>query len=131
MKGDILESIQTAGSSMMRSATNLEETSFALKNQNSHTEMSFNCNCFSVHFDFIMAQSILTHCGPNLFRDLLASARQSLGDDGLLLFSIQVEPSQSHLPAAGWHYPHCVGYSEIQILDFLFEAGLWGVAIPW
>lgn len=92
----------------------------------------FDCSVFGAKFDYIMAQSIVTHCGPDLFKKLFKSAGECLQKDGLLLFSvIRTNVPQAALPKDGWHYPACVAYTDTQIVEFLTEVGLHGVAIPW
>jgi SAM-dependent methyltransferase len=92
----------------------------------------FDCNSFGVKFDYIIAQSIVTHCGPDLFRKFMINARNALDDNGFILISvIQSEEQKTSLPKDGWHYPLCVTYSDEQILNFFAEAGLTGISIPW
>ena len=92
----------------------------------------FDCNGFAVKFDYIIAQSIVTHCGPDLFRKFVINARSALDDNGVILISVtQSEEQRVLLPDDGWHYPECVAYSGEQILDFFAEAGLFGISIPW
>ena len=92
----------------------------------------FDCNGFGVKFDYIIAQSIATHCGPDLFHKFIISARNALDDNGLILVSvIHSEERKTSLPEDGWHYPMCVAYSDKQILGFFAEAGLSGISIPW
>lgn len=92
----------------------------------------FDCNGFGVKFDYIIAQSIVTHCGPDLFRKFVFSARNALADNGLILISvIRSKEQKTSLPEDGWHYPLCVAYSDEQVLKFFDEAGLSGTSIPW
>jgi hypothetical protein len=92
----------------------------------------FYCDGFGVRFDYIIAQSIVTHCGPDLFCKFIINARKALDDNGLMLISVfQSEERQTSLPEDGWHYPICVAYSDEQILEFFAEAGLSGISIPW
>jgi len=92
----------------------------------------FDCRVFRETFEFIVAQSILTHTGPDLVRRFLASAAESLAAEGLLVFSYsRSDDPRATLPGDGWHYPQCVGYTEIQMLSLLAEAGIHGRAIPW
>jgi SAM-dependent methyltransferase len=92
----------------------------------------FDCNCFGVKFDYIIAQSIVTHCGPDLFRKLVLGARTVLDKNGVILISaIHSVDKLTSLPEDGWHYPLCVAYSDEQILEFFAEAGLVGISIPW
>jgi hypothetical protein len=92
----------------------------------------FDCSSFDVKFDYIIAQSIVTHCGPDLFRRFVASARSALDDKGIMLISaVRSAEQRANLPDNGWHYPLCVAYSDEQILEFFSEAGLFGISIPW
>ena len=92
----------------------------------------FDCRVFSQKFEFIVAQSILTHTGPDLLRRFLASATDSLVEDGLLVFSYcRSDNPECVLPGDGWHYPHCVEYTESKMLALLTEVGFHGRAIPW
>jgi SAM-dependent methyltransferase len=94
--------------------------------------VDFDCNAFNVKFDYIIAQSVVTHCGPDLFYKFIMSARNALDDDGIVLISvIKSEELRTSLPEDGWHYPLCVAYSDKQILEFFAEADLCGISIPW
>jgi len=92
----------------------------------------FNCDVFEKKFDFIMAQSILTHTGADLTNKFFASASKALVKDGIILFSyIKSEENPSELPDNGWHYPGCVDYSDAQLLRLLSVIGLIGKPLPW
>jgi predicted TPR repeat methyltransferase len=97
----------------------------------SHND-NFNTEVFSEKFDFIVAQSILTHAGPDLVMTFLNSSLNALKDGGLLLFSyLNHKDNEGALPQDGWHYPHCISYSEQYIMDRLVESGLHGRALKW
>ena len=92
----------------------------------------FDCDGFGVKFDYIVAQSIATHCGPDLFQRLILSASNCLSDNGIILISIfRSEEQQTSLPERGWHYPMCVAYGDDQILELFAKAGLSAISIPW
>ena len=91
-----------------------------------------DCTVFGTSFDFIVAQSIFTHCGPTSVRRLLHSFAATLAADGVTLFSyIRATEAGNPQPAEGWHYPDCVAYGDDHIRAFLANAGLVGAAIPW
>ena len=116
----------------MRSAHETGSDVVGIKRPTFSFDDRFNCASFGVRFDFIIAQSIVTHCGPDLFRRLMKSAREALQDDGLILFSaILADDPLAPLPANGWHYPDCVAYTDEQLGGVLNEAGLHGTPIPW
>jgi SAM-dependent methyltransferase/2-polyprenyl-3-methyl-5-hydroxy-6-metoxy-1,4-benzoquinol methylase len=92
----------------------------------------FSCTGLGATFDFIMAQSIVTHCGPDLFQTLMTSFASVLEDDGLVLFSYWNTPVElPQPPRNGWIYPGSVKYTEDQLEAFLKQAGLHGAPIPW
>jgi SAM-dependent methyltransferase len=59
-------------------------------------------------FDFVLAQSIFSHCGLDLIENWLSAISHSLAQDGALIatFLIGEEDSQK----TGWIYPDCVNY---------------------
>lgn len=91
----------------------------------------YDCTSLQSSFHFIMAQSIVTHCGPDLFRKLMRSFASVLEPEGLILFSYIRCDGPVDSPGDGWHYPACVPYEEPQVTGFLAEAGLFGASIPW
>ena len=54
----------------------------------------FDCNDFAVKFDYIIAQSIVTHCGPDLFHKFIINARNALDDNGVILMSVTQSEEQ-------------------------------------
>ena len=91
----------------------------------------YDCASLESSFHFIIAQSIVTHCGPDLFRKLMKSFASVLEPDGLILFSYLPSQVPVDSPRDGWHYPACVPYDEPQVSGFLAEAGLLGASVPW
>jgi SAM-dependent methyltransferase len=91
----------------------------------------FDCTVFDTSFDFVMAQSIATHCGPDLLRTLIANAAVVLAEKGLFALSYCRADAPISPPADGWHYPGCVRYEEQKIAELLKDVGLVGRAIPW
>lgn len=103
-----------------------------LKKPEFSSDNSFDCSVFGKRFDFIIAQSILTHCEVDLFKKLVSSFSSSLEDEGLVLFSYLDSPIAVDHPAkGGWVYPGCVEYTGQEVQAMLGEAGLFGMAIPW
>jgi SAM-dependent methyltransferase len=103
-----------------------------IKKPNFSYNGDFDCGGFGVKFDYIVAQSIITHCGPDLFRKFVINASNCLAYNGLIFLSIlQSKDGQTSLPEEGWHYPKCVAYNDEQILEFFAKAGLSGISIPW
>jgi SAM-dependent methyltransferase len=92
---------------------------------------SFRADVFGCRFDFLMAQSIVTHTGPDLARTLLASVPRALNPSGLFLFSYVRDDSMKVEPTNGWHYPECVGYPRAWFEEELGKAGLVSRPLPW
>ena len=92
----------------------------------------FNCNVFDEKFDFIVAQSILTHTGLDLFNTFLESAKKSLKPDGMILFTyLPTHDINLPMPADGWHYPGCTRFHINTINSIMEETPLFGKKLPW
>jgi len=94
----------------------------------SHSD-AFDAGVFGTQFDFIVAQSIFSHAGPQLVRCALASFAAALKPDGICAITFVIGEEQ-HAPE-GWHYPHCVTYSRAGIAALADGAGLAHLPIPW
>jgi cyclopropane fatty-acyl-phospholipid synthase-like methyltransferase len=92
----------------------------------------FRCDVFSRRFDFVVAQSIITHCGRSLAKLLLHQFARTLTPDGIALFSIiEAAPPEEETAAEGWVYPGCVPYRQATIAAWCAEAGMAVVRLPW
>jgi SAM-dependent methyltransferase len=93
----------------------------------------FDCSVFGRKFDFVVAQSILTHTGPDLAEALVASVSENLKTDGVFLFSfIDPDHNPGGLPATnGWHYPECVHYTQTEMQERLSRQGLVSKPLRW
>lgn len=92
----------------------------------------FDCSIFGEKFDYIIAQSIFTHCGPNHFETFLERAAQALKPDGIVLFTYNKTPDDNtELPPNGWHYPECVTYQDGTVQTLVERSPLVGKTIPW
>ena len=72
-------------------------------------------------FDYVLAQSILSHAYADLTAKALAGVRACLDDDGVF-FATFVEGKLSE--GAGWCYPGCTHYSRDDIAALAKDAGL-------
>jgi SAM-dependent methyltransferase len=61
-----------------------------------------------VAFDFVLAQSIFSHCGLDLIREWLSAISRSLAENGVLVATFLIGEKDS--AQAGWIYPDCVNY---------------------
>jgi SAM-dependent methyltransferase len=84
---------------------------------------------FEERFDFVVAQSIASHTGPDLTRKLLANLRGALMSDGLLLVTFFEGDTDN--PREGWIYPDCCAYRKETAMQFLRDSDLSAVRLPW
>jgi len=93
----------------------------------------FRCDLFGEKFDWIVAQSIITHCGPDLAAKLLSEAQQVLQPGGRFIFTVRHASwlSRRPIPQNGWKYPGSVQYKSREIRKMCQEAGLSVTHIPW
>ena len=92
----------------------------------------FRCDVFGEKFDFVMAQSILTHCGADIFQWLLGSVVEVLTREGKFLFSVICSEGHFDKPTeTGWIYPSCVAYGAIEVALMCRRAGLHCLKLPW
>ncbi|HLY47206.1 MAG TPA: class I SAM-dependent methyltransferase [Stellaceae bacterium] len=90
----------------------------------------FCCDVFDTKFDYIVAQSILTHCGPDLAGQLLQSMRDALEEGGKAIFTFIKDAVRKPQPF-GWTYPNCVSYQGAEMSELCQQAGLCCTEIPW
>ena len=90
----------------------------------------FDFSGFGRQFDFIIAQSVATHTGPDLLEKLIRGAASALTPTGIFLFSY-IKDATPEPVEDGWHYPDCVGYTQEEMLARLQQGGLAARPIPW
>jgi len=59
-------------------------------------------------FDFVLAQSIFSHCGLDLIKNWLSAISRSLAQNGALIATFLIGEEDS--TKMGWIYPECVNY---------------------
>ena len=113
---------------------NLGQDLVALRHPTFLYRDDFDLAEFGVQFDYVVAQSIFTHSGPDLIRKALHSVAGNLKPDGLLAVNF-IEcawPARSS-SVPGWHYGGrgIVSYRAAEFRAMANEAGLAAVDIPW
>ncbi|MDJ0614780.1 MAG: class I SAM-dependent methyltransferase [Rhizobiaceae bacterium] len=97
----------------------------------------FKMDVFGHPFDFIVAQSVFTHTGSDLFKTGISSARYALAEDGQFLFTVLTEGSTnfgkypSGYEQKGWKYPGSVVFDNQLIVETCDENGLAVQLLPW
>jgi SAM-dependent methyltransferase len=89
-------------------------------------------------FDFVLAQSIFSHCGLDLIKNWLSAISRSLVQNGALIATFLIGEEDS--PRMGWTYPECVNYRlstlkcaaadvnlRFQILDWKHPRQTWAL----
>lgn len=111
-------------------ANELGEDIRALKKPEFSTRDDFVFTEFGQTFDFVNAQSIVTHAGPKEVEAIFRGVADVLAEEGLFLFTY-TRSETDPLPQDGWYYPACVNYSFGYIQARLAEAGFACMALPW
>ncbi len=94
----------------------------------------FDCEVFGEQFDYIVAQSILSHTKIDMGKRCVSNAAKVLKPDGLFLLTFQqVMHPEKHQDQYGdeWVYPGVVPTSEDAIADIFQHAGLSFWKLPW
>ncbi len=104
---------------------NLGEDLVALRRPRFSYRDDFSVDDFGVHFDYVIAQSIFTHSGPDLVRKALDAVARVLQPGGIMAanFSECRWPATTSAPP-GWHYPGNVSYRPETMQAIAKEAGL-------
>jgi SAM-dependent methyltransferase len=94
---------------------------------------AFNAEIFGVEFDFILAQSIFSHAGPDLLRRALTGFAKALRADGLIAATFNEGDMAT---PDGWFYgglttPGSVAYRPKLIARMADQAGLRAVPLRW
>lgn len=84
-------------------------------------------------FDFIVAQSILSHTGADLAQTILDEIAKCLAVDALALvtFVDHNASMESGYSSSGWIYPQCVTFDPDEVETLATRAGLAQRPIPW
>jgi len=80
-------------------------------------------------YDFAIAQSIFSHCGPNLVEQWLRGISSHLQDSGALVATFLI--GEQDCQENGWFYPDCVYYT-VETMEILAQnAGLKLLLLDW
>src|SRR5579863_3214576 len=80
-------------------------------------------------FDFAVAQSIFSHCGPDLVERWLSDIAPRLKNSGALAATFLI--GDQDCPDTGWIYPSCVHYTMETMAAFARNAGLEFLLLDW
>jgi hypothetical protein len=92
----------------------------------------FDCSAFGVRFDYVLAQSIFSHCGRDLVARTLAAFARNTTDAAIAAVTFVVAETEADATAeSGWLYPRSVAHTPAAIDALIRDAGFNGTAIPW
>ena len=80
-------------------------------------------------FDYAIAQSIFSHCGPDLLERWVSQVAGLLSEQGALV-ATYIEADDDNT-VDGWIYPGCVGYRQQTIEQLAARHGLSFAALDW
>jgi SAM-dependent methyltransferase len=87
---------------------------------------------FGRRFDFILAQSILSHTGADLALRALSRLPAVMHSTTIALVTFKAAPKgAAPAPSSGWVYPGVVEYDEPTIASLIAQSGLAGARLPW
>lgn len=92
----------------------------------------FDASLFGVRFDFVLAQSVLSHTGRALAVEALTKMRRVLAPNGIALVSL----AERHWPRGkdcreGWVYPDVVVFDRGEVRSMARESGLSVARLHW
>lgn len=91
----------------------------------------FDCTFFGTEFDFIVAQSIITHARHRNTSRLFETVSASLTPTGIFALSFWPAAAGAALPEPDWTYPFNVGYDPAWLASLAERVGLDWRIIPW
>lgn len=115
-------------------ANNLGNDLVAMKAPRFDANDSFDCSVFDQEFDFVVAQSILSHTKVGMARRCINNVARVLMRDSLFLATFVLpRPDSKDIdpPEDEWVYPGLVNISEPMIADLFSSAGLSHWRLPW
>lgn len=80
-------------------------------------------------YDFVLAQSIFSHCGLDLVERWLQAVSLHLNQSGALVATFLTTEKDSQ--ESGWIYPHCVYYQPSTMASLAEKTGLRFVLLDW
>lgn len=105
----------------------------ALKNARFSESRNFEAEVFGELFDFILAQSIFSHAGPDMLLEALPRFKGALAAGGLVVatFLFDLEHPRLAVEKTGWTYPGSIAYRRETIGEMASAAGFAWRIIPW
>ncbi len=92
----------------------------------------FSADDFGGTFDFVLAQSILSHTGQDLTAKAILGIKDALASDGVAAVTfVECRWPASDFKGSGWAYPDVLRYRPSTIRRMIAESGLSSVRIAW
>ena len=100
-----------------------------IKKPKFHFSDSAECLPPEESYDFAVAQSIFSHCGPDLVERWLTDISSRLRPSGALVATFLIGEQDCH--NTGWFYPDCVSYKLETMAGFARSASLNFLLLDW
>lgn len=94
-------------------------------------DANFDCGVLAAQYDFIMAQSVITHCGARQTERLLETAASALKPDGVFILSYLPAHGTDDVPQEAWTYPANVAYPQAWLEETAKRHGLVWRELDW
>ena len=110
---------------------------FALRRPRFDHNADMRFDVFGCRFDALVAQSIFSHTGADLFDRALVEAARVMEPGAQFLFTVLDESTPlwgqvaAGADSTGWIYPECVTFGRADVLERLERAGLRGEVLDW
>lgn len=95
---------------------------FKIKQPTIYAGADFNFSCFNKEFDFLIAQSIFTHCTKDQMSKCFLAAGSVMHEKSKFFANFII--SDKDYDGQTWAYPYCVGYTMEYIRDMIYGFGL-------
>ncbi|MFL5807775.1 MAG: class I SAM-dependent methyltransferase [Roseiflexaceae bacterium] len=92
-------------------------------------DRNFTLSIFNREFDFILAQSILSHTSQAQIKRVLSEAKKVMKPSSV--FAATFLQGDHNYIGEGWVYPECISYTQEYMVQLVEEQGLSCRIIPW
>ncbi len=114
-------------------ARELGQDAKALKQPRFDHNADYRCDMFGVTFDYVIAQSVLSHTGHEPAKTILSGFEAALAPGGLILANWMIGGASQEYSVedSQWVYPECVPFARAQVVALAAEVGLVVADCPW
>ncbi|SNR66732.1 Methyltransferase domain-containing protein [Humidesulfovibrio mexicanus] len=104
---------------------------FHLKQPRISTDADFGLEGIGGGFDYVLCQSVLSHCGPELALQVLGTLARALAPRGRMALTFKLASGKADTRPEGWVYPSCVLYNRAEVDAMFAQVGLKAAPLRW